>query len=525
MDPWRQLILFILIGLVSFLVGVFYFSITSNDVVVGFLSDDAIYLLMAETYSPWQKDTFPVLEFLRFEFQFPPLYPVLLGVMGVDANNPELASMITVSFLLITLVIFGIWVWLETQRWFLAILFPIILALLPSTILLSQELWSEFLFMCFLYAAFACLESKEMSDRHWLSAALLIGLASITRSIGIATITAFGLLLMIKRPRQSFLLIIISILPLLFWMIFRYIIAVEHVYWEIIASQFADKSIGQLSEFIISQLTIMAESWYWLFSVIDNIESSRIYGVLVSGVLFIFSLFGFFTRLKQRKFDALCIPFYLSVILVWPYTGVHFVSRFLFPVLPLFIFYIWIGANTIFKTPAKSNLGFGVCLLLMSVTAYPATSQFISRSYLTVDTELMPYRRSRAWLLASTNDQALREAVYARELFQVLKMVADDVPDDECILTFQTPIVMLHTRRIAGALPSPDVSDEDFKHNTKACRFILAMFMEDSVGVYPSYYPLERIYGKKEYKVTPFFPRQQGYNEPVAFLIERIEYK
>jgi len=95
----------------------------------------------------------------------------------------------------------------------------------------------------------------------------------------------------------------------------------------------------------------------------------------------------------------------------------------------------------------------------------------------------------------------------------------------ECILTFQTPIVMLHTRRIAGALPSPDVSDEDFKHNTKACRFILAMFMEDSVGVYPSYYPLERIYGKKEYKVTPFFPRQQGYNEPVAFLIERIEYK
>ena len=144
---------------------------------------------------------------------------------------------------------------------------------------------------------------------------------------------------------------------------------------------------------------------------------------------------------------------------------------------------------------------------------------------MTVDEELMPYRRSRAWLLSSTNDQALREAVYTRELFQVLKMVADDVPDDECIFTFQTPIVMLHTRRIAGALPSPDVSDEEFKYNTKACRFLLATFMEDSVGVYPKYYPLERIYGKKEYKVTPFFPRQQGYNEPVAFLIERIEYK
>jgi len=50
MDPWRQLILFILIGLVSFLVGVFYFSITSNDVVVGFLSDDAIYVKVCFPY-------------------------------------------------------------------------------------------------------------------------------------------------------------------------------------------------------------------------------------------------------------------------------------------------------------------------------------------------------------------------------------------------------------------------------------------------------------------------------------------
>ena len=89
-----------LIIAISLLIAVsfFYFSITSNDHVVGFLSDDAVYLLMAEMHSLWNRDIDPVIEYMRPEYQFPPLYPFLLGLMGADSSSPELASSITTFF-------------------------------------------------------------------------------------------------------------------------------------------------------------------------------------------------------------------------------------------------------------------------------------------------------------------------------------------------------------------------------------------------------------------------------------------
>lgn len=518
----QQLLFIIFVFLAIITLCIFYFSITSNDVVVGFLSDDAIFLLMAETYSPWEESISPVIDYLRFKFQFPPLYPVLLAVMGVDTGKPELASIITVSFLILAIILFGIWVWFETNNQVLTLLLPTIFALLPCTILFSQELWSEFLFMCFFYSAIVCLEKKKLSHRHWLGAALLIGLASLTRTIGITIIATFGIFLILKRPRKMLLLIVISILPLLLWTMFRHFIAFEQSYWEIITSQLHNNSVGNLFEFITAQFIIMGKSLYWLFSVTEKTGPGYLFGVLITTVVFFISLTGFITRIIQLKFDALCIPVYLGVILVWPHTGVHFVSRFLFPLLPIFIFYGWFGSKIIFNTISRACMAYGVCLLMIVAIACPAYWQFVGRSYMTVDEELLPYRRSRGWLLAESDEQALREAVYTRELFHVLAKVADHVPENECILSFQTSLVMLHTRRIAGVLPGPDESDEDFLREISVCRYILAMFLVDSMGKYTRYYPMDRMQSNEKYKVTPFKPDWPGYDEPVAFLIEQI---
>ena len=80
---------------------------------------------------------------------------------------------------------------------------------------------------------------------------------------------------------------------------------------------------------------------------------------------------------------------------------------------------------------------------------------------------------------------------------------------------------MLHTHRIAGSLPGPDVSDAEFSGHTGVCRYILATFLVDSMGKYTEYYPMDRIQADERYKVTPYLPDWPGYTDPVAFLLER----
>ncbi len=491
--------------------------------VVGFLSDDATYLLMAETYSPWIEKTSAILEFLRFQYQFPPLYPVLLGSMGVDTGTPQLASIITVGCLLAAFFVAGGWVWIETHEYFISVSIPVLLALLPGSLLFSQGLYSEFLFMCFMYAAFACLGNKEISEHNWLGTALLIGLACLTRSIGIVFVATFFLFLLIHGPKKKFIYFIVSILPLVAWHLTRQVASADHTYWQIIKNQLTGNSLTQLLEFIPQQLTVMAKSWYWLFAVLDHSGNYHYLTITIASIFFIIFFIGFIYRLKQKKFDALCLPIYLGVILVWPFTGVYFVSRFLFPLLPLILFYCYTGIKPLTKTPAQFLSTLGMLLLMLGIIAFPASHQFINRAYMTTDTDLMPYRRYQDWMLADTNDQAMQSLVYTRELIQILKHISTTVPESECIYTFQTPIVMLHARRIAGALPAPQLSDEEFNMATSDCRFFLATYFNDSRGVYPQYYPVQRLYGKANYQITPFFPIRQNYSQPVAFFIERID--
>ena len=111
----RQYSNYLIVAALSIFISGFYFTFTSNDLVVGFLSDDAVYLLQAELYSPWHSEKLPVLNFIREESRFPPLYPLLLGFMGTDTNNPVLASNITICFLILSIFISGYWIWRENK--------------------------------------------------------------------------------------------------------------------------------------------------------------------------------------------------------------------------------------------------------------------------------------------------------------------------------------------------------------------------------------------------------------------------
>ena len=500
----------------------FYYTFTANDLVVGFLSDDAVYLMQTELYSPWHSEKSSVVKFIQTESFFPPLYPVLMAILGVDTSTPALASNITIGFLLLLFLLLGIWSWRESNSTLPALSIPICFALLPSTLLMAQGLWSEFLFMCLIYGAFTCVNEQKLSNRHWLLAALLVGLSSLTRAIGITMVTGFILLLLLRRPRRFWLYALISLIPFLSWSLIRDIGTGGPSYLAKMEYLLDQNSLLQLLQILSDKLTVLSHSWFWLFSVKEANTIFTYITVFITTILFICTLAGFALRLQKLKVDAICVPFYLTAILLWPATGVYFVSRFLYPLLPLFLLYIWFGLQYFSSNTSMQRVTFPICLLLVCIIAFPSSQHFITRGYTELGVHLNPYKRARSWLLTEKNAEALEVTKKNKDIIETLPQLTKYIPEQECVYALQSPLVMLYAKRITYVFPSNVNSTKELLADKGPCRFYLAMPLTDMDKSYPPYYPLQYDIDNKNFEVIPFYPGDDNRTKPILFLLKRL---
>lgn len=508
-------------ALIFLLVSVYYFSITSDDGVAGFLTDDAVYLLMAEVYSPWHTHTDSLLEFIRNINHFPPFYPVIMGLFGVNSNTPVLASHISISFLLLGFIFIGTWLYIETRNLFVCSVIPLIFALLPGSIIFSQGLWSEFLFICLLYNALSILSIDNLSSRHWLAAALFISLLSLTRTTGVAMIAAFCTIIFIRKPKHYLLYSGISLAPFLCWFFLVNLTNTNNAYLVPLSGSLVHANIHAIAVSLIDKTNTFIYSLLWLITGTDT-TGLAFHTVFIFTALFIItSLPVFIRRLIQNRFDSLFLLFYLIVIFIWPFFDVYYVSRFLFPVLPIFIFYTWSGISTLFRNNYKYITAVILSVYII-ITAAPGTLHFSNLATTSVGDELNQYRRHRTWLYSRTYDEAVTNATYTKNLISSLRQLRNIVPINECIYSIHTALVMLQSHRISGALPEPDKPDRAFERETGTCNYIIAMKMVDQGGTYPAYYPMMRLHDRNRYKVTPIFPDGNENTRPFVYLIKII---
>jgi|GEM_PF-4692692 len=322
-------------------VSLFFYSLTWGDKVVGYLSDDAIYLLMAEMFSPWHHATGLVFEMLRQEHHFPPLYPVMLGLLGADSQTPALAAAVSTALLILAVAAFGTWIYRDSGKRLAAVGLPLLFAVLPGTIIFTQGLWSEFLFMAFFYGALALIADRQPEPGHWLACSLFIALTAVTRAVGVALIAGYGLYLFLQRPRRWLLYLLVAALPFVYWVGFINIRAVDHGYFGVLLQALAggDHAGGALFHDLAAKAATLYGAWRWQFLV----GGGRAGGPLIDAILILLllaALAGFCRRLYHRRLDALCLVFYGITVLLWPFSALNFESRFLFPLMPLLLFYI-----------------------------------------------------------------------------------------------------------------------------------------------------------------------------------------
>jgi hypothetical protein len=521
----RERVIFAILALLVLVaLSVFFYSITYGDKVVGYLSDDAIYLLMAEIFSPWRHSTNLLLEFLRTDNHFPPLYPVMLGLFGAGPHAPALASAVSTAFLIIAIAVYGIWIYMETGRRLLAVTLPILFSLLPGTVIFTQGLWSEFLFMCFFYGALALAADKRLTGSHWLAISLFIALTALTRAVGISFIAAYCLFLVLKRPRYYLLYMLVAVLPFLYWVFFINIKATDHGYFGILLNSFTSGQVHAAGLFhnILVKLAIIYDGWLWQFLIYDIHGGVGIFANLVLAVLLVIVAVGFGYRLINRQFDALCLLFYGIIVLLWPFDDLNFVSRFVFPVTPLMLFYMFYAAGLLeskkwYGKAATAALWGGIIIS----TWMPATF-VLSRAYAATPPGLTPYKHDRAWFYAKDLDAAIASAKGSRDIFHALNKVATMVPENECIFSFHTALVMLYTNRVSGVYPPPSASMAQFDYGTRGCSYMVALPLTSINNDFPEYYPLQRIAGVPGYKIIPVMADNTGGgNKPVLFLIRR----
>lgn len=507
--------------IISFiLLSVFYFSITSNDGVAGFTTDDAVYLLMAEYYSPWHTHTDNLLLFIRSINHFPPLYPVLMGILGVDSAAPELASHVSISFLLLGFAAIGVWLFTKTGNLAASCIIPLVIALLPGTILFSQGLWSEFPYICLLYLSLAILSIDRPTSQHWLAAALFIALLSLTRTTGVAMIAAYCSILLLRRPRFFLLYTIISLAPFLYWFFIADAANTHTAYLTPLAASLTGASIQTIAAGFVHKVAVVLYSFLWLFTGTDKSGTGLSPGVLITLLFTITASAVFIRRLANKKLDAIFILFYLFVILVWPYFDVYFVSRFLFPILPIFIFYLWRGIDIVFSQNSKKYMASVVALACIIFMAAPNTIHFSKLALTSIGNDLNPYRRQRTWLYSKTHADAVTNARHTKDILDALTRLRKMVPAGDCIYSVHSALVMLHAHRISGELPGPDAPDSVFYKEVNKCGYLVAMQIQDLNSNFPVYYPLQRLPAKKFLnRITPVITGDKK-KQPLIYLVK-----
>lgn len=191
---------------------------------VGTNPDSAVYISTAR--SVLAGDGFTALSFWgRREplTHYPPLYPIVLAAISLIGGEPlEDAKWLNIVIFPVNIILVGLVLWASTGS-VLSSLAGSLLALSSPDLLEAHSMaWSEPLFILLWLAGFYALSSHLKSGSYLalISSAILIGLAAITRYVGVACICAGTLVLFItnlKRPTNAIWFAAVSSFPVVIW--------------------------------------------------------------------------------------------------------------------------------------------------------------------------------------------------------------------------------------------------------------------------------------------------------------------
>lgn len=475
-----------------------------------FGGDNAHYLFMAHSYSPWSTAS-EVAVFFSAHNLYPPLYPLVLAVFG-GGESLLAAHIVTIVLLLLAFITFYQWLRILGVSRTGAGLLTLLFSLLPGTYIHALSILSENLFLLLALACLAAVSRFE-TDRYppwlWVASISLAG-AMLTRSAGIALLAAFILYLVVHRPvRYWFLVGSAPLVPMVLWHLLSH--KEGPGYLETLLAKYGSDPFSALSDHLKAEIVLIAQAW------VGNFSSSPI-GLPVMVFVGLLSLIGMAQRLHQRKLDGYYAAAYLLLIMAWPYPAES--QRFILVIIPVLLAQAWLLVG---RLPGL-RLGESILkpaymiLLMIALVATPNLLLTIQRFNQELPPALTEFKRSSRWYVINPAEARMNLA-YDNLLVEHLGKIRDVVPQEGCLYGIKPSIIGYYAGRISIAPPKPEVDEMSFSSSLKngRCRFFYLMnYVSPSYPV--AYYPLNRL--ERSLTILNAAPSAIPGGGPVALLTE-----
>lgn len=478
----------------------------------GFLTDDGMYLLMADFFSPYYNANDVVQQFLIDQSRFPPAFPVLIALFGGGSGNMHIAHLVTSATFIASAAALYAWARRILGSRDLAAACLVVYALLPRTLVYVTEIWSEYLYTALVLAAFMLLDKAARSRRHarelLCACALCIGLALLTRMIGVALFAVFVAFLYRHPVRRKYLYILIAAAVPLFWQAVKTVNGYGGGYGEDLEQYLSLSGLHTLfADDMPANASLLPESWGRHFAVTPGSPWLR---HASSGLLLILALIGAVHRAVDKRPDFYYAALYTAIVLVWPYPAHN--TRFLYPLIPLALVYMFVGLNLV--VPAAGGrvrpYARAALVLLMLAMIYPNAVFVVNRFHEPVP-DYIPadYRHTRQWLRGDDMDRVYREADGKAAVIRLIRRTKEHFGRRECVYSAHPVSTMLYADRISIIIPRGASIEK-----LRVCRYLIAVNLHT---VYEPNYPLNDV-NVDQLTLLDAEPDSRG--RPQAFLFE-----
>ena len=499
------------LGLVLFFVAWSLFAYLSiRDNVIGLLSDSYVYLLLSDYFSPFRTLESTFANYLLANYAYPPGFPVLLGLLGGGTTNLQANYLIDAGFLAATSCAFYLWVVRQHEDNFVASLLCVVFLLLPVTLISALGIFSEHPYMLAILIAAIILSKEQLSPADYLWAAVLIGIATLIRTVGVAAILALAIVLTRQTlvgktsRRSTALYVLVALAPGMLWSIVKILNGYDQSY----VNAVVDSSYAQTLAGIFDQLTTNSRALrHHFMSLFDSGGTAT----TLAHVLFcLFALGAWLKRIKVGAFDAVYVFSYLAIILMWPYP--NHMARFIFVVLPFLMFYAYDGARlTLHRLGTKISSAnqrriaiTGVCVLI-STLAGPKTLAIIGDIVSPSSTDQAMLSRTPNWHTLHKSNRESKITTLEKILDSMAK-VQRLTPRQACVSSGEPHYVHYFAKRRSAKPSGKNTSEEIFKRRLADCPFIFMMSVASHPpSEFPMMYPFHRIRSEMTVLDVAFF--------------------
>jgi len=349
------------LALLALVAGVCAVAFVWQPGLASFHDDSVSYLLMAQAFSPWHSATPAVMAAWPNE-KYPPLFPVVLALVGADLDWRLAHALVALSFAA-AIVFLGAYASRTSGSTACGVAAALLFAALPGVWLNLKGILSEFPFMAVTFGTLAWLAARPpgrpLARRDGIALGILLAAAMLMRTIGftlaagvaVAEIASWVRTRDRARLREIVVALVIACGATAAWYVARPS-GGEDAY-ATYGAKVAGADAAWIARLVAANAAAIHDGWlnalviYWG----EPWQAKSVAGA----VLGIAGLAAVGWRAARLQADGLYVAFFLAVLLAWPFPGQMY--RLALPVFPLMLALAWCGIAVVSRAKWGDRMG------------------------------------------------------------------------------------------------------------------------------------------------------------------------